>query len=202
MTGSDTTAIALRSILSRLLYNPKWMDQVVNEINEADKKGLFSEIVTYRESITHLPNTHAAIKEAMRLHPPTGIIQERHVPQGGLEVDGYYIPAGTIVGINPWVTNRDPRYFPSPDEYRPERWLEATPEKLREMESLVEFVFGGGSRKCIGRNISIIEMGKMVPQFLRLFTVTLANPDKPLEMEGFSLVFQRGLDCRVKRRSS
>ena len=73
-----------------------------------------------------------------------------------------------IVGINPWVLQHDPVVFPEPERFEPERWLEwdgkegSSKEKLAEQERYF-FSFGAGSRVCIGRNASSIEMRKVIP---------------------------------------
>lgn len=63
------------------------------------------------------------------------------------------------------------------DEFRPERWLEAAPDQLKNMDRGF-LAFGYGARTCIGKNISIMEMGKFVPQVLRNFDIKWAS-DKP-----------------------
>lgn len=56
-------------------------------------------------------------------------MNERVVPPEGAIIDGYAIPGGTVVGINPWVIHRNHEVFGDDlDAFRPERWLEATPE--------------------------------------------------------------------------
>ena len=57
------------------------------------------------------------------------------------------------------------------DEYAPERWIEANKEELKEMNGNM-FQFGAGSRTCIGKNISLLEVYKLVPSFLRRFEVS------------------------------
>lgn len=66
------------------------------------------------------------IQETLRIHPNTGTILERKAPPGGVTIDGYYIPGGTIVGVNAWVLHHDRIFGQNPDEFRPERWLEAS----------------------------------------------------------------------------
>jgi cytochrome P450 len=156
--GSDTTAIALRAIVYFLCRSPQVREKMVAEIDKAEAAGDLSSPVGYKEASTLLPYMNAVVKEAMRLHPSVGLLMERHVPAEGLDIHGHHLPAGTIVGINPWVTNRDEKYFPDPEAFIPERWLDATDEQKRKMEAIWELNFGGGSRKCIGRNISWIEI--------------------------------------------
>lgn len=176
------------------------MSQVVAEIDAADAQGKLSTPISYKESSTLLPYFNAVLKESMRIHPSVGLLMERHVPPEGVEIHGHFIPGGTIVGINPWVTNRDPKIFPDPDTFRPERWLEASEEQLKQMDSILELNFGGGSRKCIGRNISMIEMQKVLPQLLREFTVELTHPDQEWHIVNHWFVQQEGVVCNLKRR--
>lgn len=195
--GSDTTAIALRAIIYFLLRNPKTMVRAVEEIDEADKLGRLSDPISYKESTSHLPYLGAAIKEAMRLHPSVGFILERHVPEGGIMVCDKYIPAGTTVGINAWVLHHDQKVFSDPEAFLPERWLESTSEKLKEMEQSF-FAFGAGSRTCVGKNISLIEMHKIIPQLLRDFTFQLRTSEWKTKNAWF--VQQEGLLCDLARR--
>ncbi len=156
--GSDTTAIALRAILYFLMKNPAKMAKLQNEIDDADKAGKLSSMIQDEEARKELPYLNAVLKEAMRLHPSVGLLFERHVPQGGANICGHFIPGGTIVGINPWVLQHDPEVFPDPEAFEPERWMldsEKDKEKLANMEKHF-FSFGAGSRVCIGRNISMI----------------------------------------------
>lgn len=57
------------------------------------------------------------------------------MPAEGAEIDGYQIPGGTIVGVNAWVIHRNTDIFGNDvDIFRPERWVEASDEKLSEMK--------------------------------------------------------------------
>ncbi|KIW29387.1 uncharacterized protein PV07_05205 [Cladophialophora immunda] len=133
--GVDTTSIALRAIVYYLCRHPKCMDRLVTEIDTADKEGELSHPISYKEATTILPYLGTVIKEAMRLHPSVGMLLERQVPAEGLFIEGYQIPAGTIVGINPWVTNRSPAFGTDPDDFNPDRWLSADEERLKQMDN-------------------------------------------------------------------
>lgn len=197
--GSDTTAIALRAVFYFLLRNPTVMAKVQEEIDNATRDAKLSEPITYRESMTHLPYLGAVIKETMRLHPSTGLIMERHVPSEGAVICGKIIPAGTVVGINAWVVHRNPEVFKDPDSFIPERWLNSSPEKHKEMEQSF-FAFGAGARTCLGKNISLTEMHKMIPELLRKFELKLHNPEKEWKTKNVWFVQQEGLICDIVRR--
>ncbi|KAK9446517.1 cytochrome P450 [Limtongia smithiae] len=197
--GSDTTAIALRAVVYFLLKNPAKMEKFMTELDGADARGLLSYPVSYREATTHLPYLQAVIKEAIRLHPSVGLLLERHVPAGGVELCGRYIPAGTIVGINAWVLHHDPSIFPQPDCFIPERWIDNPPATLALMNQ-AWFAFGAGSRTCIGKNISMMEMSKVLPQLFREYTVELADAKKEWKTRNVWFVQQEGVVVRLQRR--
>ncbi|KAK5296666.1 hypothetical protein LTR16_000287 [Cryomyces antarcticus] len=101
------------------------------------------------------------------MHPAAGLILERIVPPQGIDICGEHIPGGTIVGCNAWVLHRRPEIFGADvDACRPERWIDAPPAQLKEMKATM-FQFGAGARTCIGKNISLLEVYKLVPSFLR-----------------------------------
>lgn len=66
MDLSDTTAIALRSVIYNLCRHPDKMQKVLAEIDSADQAGKLSNPISYKESTAHLPYFAAVLKEAMR----------------------------------------------------------------------------------------------------------------------------------------
>lgn len=176
--GSDTTAISLRAILYYTIRHPQVYSELVVELDDAHALGRLSIPVAWKES-QQLPYFMAVVSEALRLHPAVGLILERVVPQGGLELcNGTLLPAGTIVGASPWVLHRDKTIFGDDvDKFRPERWLRAETESEGEFERRLKlmngatFTFGKGHRTCIGNNVSLLEIYKMLPSFFFKFEV-------------------------------
>lgn len=172
--GSETTAISLAAVFYFLLKNRRCYEKLMAELDNAVTAGEIenheSGMVSWAES-QRLPYLDACIKEAFRLHPAAGLPLERIVPTGGAEICGELIPGGTIVGCNAWVIHRRPEVFGEDVEmYKPERWIEAGKEERKIMEGTM-FQFGMGARTCIGKNISLLEIYKAVPSFLRRFEV-------------------------------
>ncbi|KAF2172538.1 hypothetical protein M409DRAFT_17769 [Zasmidium cellare ATCC 36951] len=197
--GSDTTAASLRAIFYYLTLNKPAHTKLLSEIDTADAQGQLSDPVTFAEA-QNLPYFQAVIKEALRMHPAVGLLLERLVPEGGAEIGGVHLPEGTVVGINPWVAARDTAtYGADAYEFRPERWLEADEGRLKVMERNF-LAFGGGARTCIGKNISMLEMSKLVPQLYRRFDFELSYPGREWTLHDYWFVKQTGLICRVKRR--
>lgn len=185
--GSETTAISLSSIFYFLLKNPRCMEKLVAELDEKTKQGYFentdSGLVTWTES-QGLPYLDACVKEAFRVHPAPGLPLERIVPPQGAEIAGHFVKGGTIVGCNAWVIHRRKEIFGEDVEaFRPERWLidenkdkEEEEKRLKEMGGCM-LQFGMGARTCIGKNISLLEIYKVVPSLVRRFEVCLHSGD-------------------------
>ncbi|KAI9170666.1 Pisatin demethylase [Paramyrothecium foliicola] len=175
VAGSDTTAISLSAILYYLLRTPPALEKLRNEVNDlCDSEN--SDHVPFHIS-QQMPYLQAVIKEALRLHPATGLPLERVVPGGGTTIDGQFFPPGSIVGINTWVAHRDTSVFgPDANEFKPDRWLKTDPETLRNMNQFW-MPFGLASRTCIGRHISILEISKLIPRLIRDFDMELISKE-------------------------
>ncbi|MCJ1360922.1 hypothetical protein MMC16_000017 [Acarospora aff. strigata] len=200
IAGSDTTAIALRAVLYYLCKDPKSHQKLRAEIADADATGALSRPVTYAEAV-RLPYLSAVINEAMRIHPSTGFILERLVPQGGVDLCHVHLPENTVVGVNAWVIHRNRAIFGTDvDVFRPERWIDSDPEMIKEMHRSL-FVFGAGPRICIGKNISLMEMWKVVPEIIRRYDFKLADPAKEWRVQGLWFVKQTGMDMIFTPRS-
>jgi cytochrome P450 len=166
--GSDTTAILLRTIFYNLLKYPETMRALRREL---ESRADLDRLVTWKQAIT-LPYLDAVIKEAGRIHPPFSLPYERVIPPEGAVVCGKWLPGGTVVGMSAWVAHRDYELFGrDADVWRPERWIECTPEHRRKMENGL-LTFGAGHRACIGKNISYLEIYKLVPTLIRKFDVS------------------------------
>ncbi|ROT36496.1 cytochrome P450 [Sodiomyces alkalinus F11] len=189
--GSETTAISLSAVFYYLLRNPAALARLRAELDHASRAGLFhdthSGLVTWSES-QKLPYLDACIKEAFRLHPAAGLPLERVVPEPGMDIAGRFVKGGTVVGCSAWIIHRRREIWgPDVDAYRPERWLpgpgdhDAEEKRVREMNGML-FQFGMGSRTCIGKNISLLEIYKLVPSLLRRFEIKFQDPNKEWEL--------------------
>ncbi|THG99744.1 hypothetical protein EW026_g2677 [Hermanssonia centrifuga] len=103
-----------------------------------------------------LPYIEAIVKEVIRWRP----VDPLGVPRRSTEDDwykGYFIPAGTVVIFNVWAMNRNPKYFPDAEEFRPERYLDDSgqlAEAIPDTHGHGHFAFGSGRRICPGRDFA------------------------------------------------
>ncbi|KAK5000694.1 hypothetical protein LTR66_000485 [Elasticomyces elasticus] len=138
----------------------------------------------------------AYIKETMRIHPALGQILPRIVPTGGVHLCGKFIPEGTEVGCNAWTVHRDRAIFGDDvDDWRPERWLDSDEHRVKEMDRYM-FIFGGGSRTCMGRHIAMLELSKLVPELFSTYEIQLIDPSRYTDHCKW-LVVQTGLDVKL-----
>jgi cytochrome P450 len=135
VAGSDTTAISLSSIMWHLCHYPETLQKLRAEIDEFTAGSRGGSTPDFKET-QDMPYFQAVMKEALRMHAATGLPMWRSVPDGGAEIEGKFFPAGTVVGVNTWVAHYDERVFPDARTFRPERWLEAEDEKLKEMNQM------------------------------------------------------------------
>jgi cytochrome P450 len=111
-----------------LLTHPQSTENLLNELHSASVSLPFPKW----NEVCKLPYLDACVNEGLRLHPPFALPFERVVPPGGITVSGIYLPAGTVVGGNPYVINRNTAIFGEEvEEWRPERWLDRGVEAQR-----------------------------------------------------------------------
>ncbi|KAF2170317.1 hypothetical protein M409DRAFT_64101 [Zasmidium cellare ATCC 36951] len=182
IAGSDTTSTALSGILWHLTSYPESLAKLRKEIDQAIEDGKMSkDYISFKES-QNLPYLQACIKEGLRVCGAAGLPMWRVVPKGGAEIMGRYFPEGSEIGINMWTAhyNKDV-WGPDALKFRPDRWIEAEkdPEHLKLLESNY-MPFGNGSRTCIGRHISYLEISKVVPMIVSNYDFELANPANEL----------------------
>ncbi|KAH7153461.1 cytochrome P450 [Dactylonectria macrodidyma] len=208
--GSETTAITLSAVFYYLLRNKSAYETLKKELDDASRAHTFSDsesgLVTFAEA-QKLPYLHACIQEAFRMHPAPGLPMERIVPPQGAEILGEHIKGGTIVGVSAWQIHRRPEIFGADvDAYRPERWLadpneDATEEanRIKKMNGMM-FQFGMGSRTCIGKNISLLEIYKVVPSLMRRFDIDFHGPNKEWTIINAWFVKQTDFVVKFTRR--
>ncbi|KAM0135594.1 hypothetical protein ACHAO1_005143 [Botrytis cinerea] len=207
--GSETTAISLSAVFYYLLKNENCMQKLMRELDQKAREGYFEDgetgLVSWTES-QGLPYLDACIKEAFRLHPAPGLPLERVVPEQGIEIAGEWVKGGTVVGCSAWVIHQRREIFGDDVEaFKPERWLieqglnrEAEEKRIKEMNGAM-LMFGMGARSCIGRNISLLEIYKLVPSFLRRFEIALEHPEQEWTLH--NSWFVRQLDFRTTFRN-
>jgi cytochrome P450 len=116
-----------------------------------------------------------------------------------VDVHGYTLPAGSNVIVSPWVTHHDERFFPNPEEFRPERWATAAAQELPKFAYLP---FGGGPRACIGNNFALIEAAIILTAVAQRFEVSLAEGARVEPIPSITLRPVNGVWVKLRRRGA
>jgi cytochrome P450 family 110 len=159
--GHETTAKSLTWALRDILQRPE-----VEARARAELDRIFGAGPIDPERASELTYLDAVIKESMRLSPVTTILQrELRTP---MEIGGVHIPAGVVLAPSNFLAHRDPSVFPDPDEFRPERFLDAR------FAPYEYFPFGGGRRRCLGLTFATTEMPILLGSVLRRTKLRIA----------------------------
>ncbi|KAJ4370788.1 hypothetical protein N0V83_005310 [Neocucurbitaria cava] len=178
VAGSDTSAGTLRAVMLNALTNPTIYSKLRAEIDENLAAGKISSPITDAEA-RQLPYLQATIREGLRIMPPASGAFFKTVPPAGDVIDGKFIPGGTQIGSSPLGIHRSKRIFGvDADIFRPERWIEASPEKFAEMANTVDLVFHYGKYQCLGKGVALMEFNKVfveagIPLQVRLQMLTM-----------------------------
>lgn len=115
-----------------------------------------------------LPYLQAVIKEGLRIFPPVAGLMAKEAPPQGDTWKGMVIPGGTRIGYGAWgIFRREDLWGKDAGEFRPERWLDSSPDKLKEMESALDLIFSYGKWQCLGRPVALMELNKVYVEVSR-----------------------------------
>jgi len=182
--GSDTTAITMRALIRNVVGNPRVYAKVLEEIDEAVESGEITFPISYEQG-QKLVYIQACLRETLRLTPAVTWSFPRIVSDGGETIAGRHFAGGTVVSMSPFVVHRRKEaYGDDAETFRPERWLETTEDEKRSMDHNL-LTFGHGPRICIGRNVSIAEITKILPALFYRYhlSFTPRSPTSPHKSE-------------------
>jgi cytochrome P450 len=190
LAGHETTALTLTWSWYLLAKHPHVEDRLLDEWRTV----LGGRIPT-ADDLTRLPYTDAVINEAMRVYPPVYLIGREATTD--LELGGYRVKKGYTVFMSQWVSHRDPRYFPDPEKFLPERWLDESAKKL---PKYAYYPFGGGPRVCIGNTFALMEAAILLAAVGQQYRFTLASDKPPGLSPQITLLPEDGIPAILQRR--
>ena len=182
LAGHETTALTLSWAWYLLAQNPEAEQKFHAELDEV----LNGRLPTMAD-LARLTYTEKIAKESMRLYPPAYALGREAVKE--CEIGGFRVSRGTQVFMFQWVTQRDPRFFPEPEAFLPERWTE---EFSNSLPKYAYFPFGGGPRTCIGNYFAMMEIILLLATIGQRFRFSLAPDHEVSLMPAMSLRPRRG----------
>ncbi|KAF8407789.1 hypothetical protein HHK36_006925 [Tetracentron sinense] len=147
--GTDTSSGTLEWALSLLLNNPEVLKKAQVEIDvQVGHDRLLEE-----SDLSKLPYLHGIINETLRMYPPGPLLP--HESSEACIIEGFSIPRGTMLLVNLWAIQNDPKVWVEPTKFKPERFegLEGTRDGFKLMP------FGSGRRGCPGEGLGMRVVG-------------------------------------------
>jgi cytochrome P450 len=180
IAGVDTTATALTWLWHRLA-------------GDEEAARLYA-AATSEDSRAEDGYLRAAFSETLRLYPPSWFIARRALREQSIA--RRQVAGGGVVICSPYVTHRDPRWWPTPDGFAPERWVERAPGQ----ERLTYFPFGAGPRRCLGEPLAWLEGTVAVAAIAREWRLRSLDDGRVPPEAAASLRPARQLRMRLERR--
>jgi cytochrome P450 len=138
------------------------------------------------------------VRESLRLFPPTWIFV-RIARTDDLLPSGARIPASAKVYLCPYVVHRNPRHWPEPNRFAPDRFADGAG---KERPRYAYFPFGGGSHVCIGETLALAQILTVLAAVVSRHRLTLPPTEEVAPEGGLSLCPKGGLRMRVEPRAS
>lgn len=145
--GQETTPTVITWAFGLLSANPEKRKKLLEEVDRV----LAGRPPTYRD-LSDLKYAEGVLDEALRLYPPFSFIGRETLRD--VELGGYQIPKGTPMGFVGWTIHRDPRHWPNPEVFEPERHSR---ENRRDRAKCAFVAFGYGQRRCLGERVGRME---------------------------------------------
>lgn len=166
LAGHETCANALTWAFYLLARYPEAQEC----LNQEASKVLGGREANY-EDLANLPYARMVFDETLRLYPPAWIMARDVLHDD--EIEGWHVPAGSLVFLSPYVTHRLEEYWDKPLGFNPEHF---SPEKSSKRPRFAYFPFGGGQRQCLGKNFALIEAQLALPTLVQKYRFSMADP--------------------------
>lgn len=147
LAGIDTTSDTMLFLVWALSQpqNQRFQDKLRQEVLRLPEDSLNQHGIPKAKVVDKLVYLNAVIKETLRLYAPLPVFAPRSLLVDS-EIDGYHIPAGTVVGMAPYSLHRNPDVFKEPLTFNPDRWLSTEAAEMNKWF----WAFASGGRMCIG----------------------------------------------------
>ena len=192
LAGHETTANTLGFTLYLLAQNPEAEARLCAELDE-----VLGGRTAQPADLHRLPYTDMVLKESMRLYPPAWAIGRKAI--GDFDLLGYQFPRGTNVFMSQWIMHRNPRYFPDPERFDPERWSEQS-ALHRTLPKFAYLPFGAGPRVCVGASLAITEATLVLATLYQRYRFRLATTEPLQVLPSVTLRPKDGIALRVEKR--
>jgi len=178
IAGHETTASLLNWMWYLLATHPEAQSRLGAEFDRLPWEG-----TPTIETFAAYPYTLNVIEECLRLYPPLWLMSRKAIRDD--TIGEYFVPAGTEIFISPYLIQRSPQLWETPDRFDPDRLRS---EQGRERHELALCPFGAGPRKCIGDYFARVEIQTHLMMFGKELSMTWSETRSPEIMTGLNLL--------------
>jgi cytochrome P450 len=143
------TSLLTMSMLE-LVKHPRYQQQLRYEAKHFDRHNPHGDGSLL--SACSRPLLDQVFNETLRLYPPVPQILRRSICD--TELNGYFIPANTLVQCSPMYTQRMEQYWPAPEQFDPERFSQSRQQHLAHPHLWQPF--GAGPHQCMGKYFAVL----------------------------------------------
>ncbi|ONI33482.1 hypothetical protein PRUPE_1G427100, partial [Prunus persica] len=189
--GTETSAGTMEWALSLLLNNPEALAKAQTEIDiEIGQSRLIEEA-----DFARLPYLHGIINETLRMYPADPMLVP-HESSEECTVGGYHVPRGTMLLVNMWAIQNNPKLWSQPKQFKPERFLNVQGER----DGFMLLPFGTGRRGCPGEGLAIRMVGLALGSLVQCFEWERIGEEKVDMSEGPGLTMPKAHPLLAKCR--
>ncbi|XP_007451961.1 PREDICTED: 24-hydroxycholesterol 7-alpha-hydroxylase-like isoform X2 [Lipotes vexillifer] len=154
-----------------VLSHPNIHRTIVEGISSVFGTAGKDKIKVSEDDLKKLPLIKWCILETIRLRAP-GVITRKVLKP--VKILNYTVPSGDLLMMSPFWLHRNPKYFPEPDLFKPERWKKANLEKHAFLDCFM--AFGSGKYQCPGRWLALLEIQIFIILILYYYDCSLLDP--------------------------
>ena len=189
--GQETTPTEITWAFALLAANPDKREKLLEEVDRV----LGDRVPTFQD-LEQLEYCRMVFDETMRLYPAFTYVGRSAIAD--TKIGDYPIPAGTSLAFVAWTIHRDPRFWPEPEKFIPERH---TKEEMKSRPKCSIVSFGYGQRRCIGERVGRMEGTLMLAMAHQKYVFDFKNGVLPKPMIRMSIHPDGGLQVIAKARS-
>ncbi|XP_049832528.1 probable cytochrome P450 6a13 [Schistocerca gregaria] len=197
IAGFETSSTTMSFALYELALNPDVQKRLQEEVDATMKN---NGQLNY-EAITGMPYLDKVVSETLRKYPPGALLGRKNIRRYQFPDNGPTLEEGTSLIVPVYALHHDPKYFPEPERFDPERFSE---EVKAERNPYVYLPFGEGPRHCIGMRLGLLQTKIGLAYLISKFAVHRCEQTKvPIEFNTISFIPMptTGIQLRLAKRS-
>ncbi|KAK7865490.1 hypothetical protein R5R35_014607 [Gryllus longicercus] len=195
LAGIDTTAIGLQFALYFLAKNPLVQEKALRELQNIFDAAGSTKITP--DTLQRMEYVEMIVNETFRMHPPIFFFMKEAGVDTPLVSSDLVVPAGARVIVSPKNMHMDPKLYPDPHVFDPERFSLVNSDKRHPFAFIP---FGAGKRSCPGRKYAMLSLKTVISKVIWNFRILPDETYEPQLLWGITMVAANGMRIKLLKR--